>query len=155
MMSKKPPRRLSAATTATSGKRASSILTSGSGKRTSSMSRLPVPASSSKSQKRSSSTGRQASALVERSRNLVTPSHSRTSSRRDAFTTPQRVPMVTQPRMSMTGKYSTPTYPYSWLVGLLGTASKRMSGRGSAMGARTVKDTRPLTDKSYQQSQIR
>ena len=94
MMSKNPPKRLSAATTATSGKR------------TSSMSRLPVPASSGKGQKRSSSTGRQASALVERSRNLVTPSNPRTSSRRDAFTTPQRVSMATQPRMSMTGKYS-------------------------------------------------
>ena len=30
-----------------------------------------------------------------------------------------------------------------------------MSGRGSHMGARVIKDTRPLTDKAYQTEQIR
>jgi len=32
---------------------------------------------------------------------------------------------------------------------------QRLSGRGSAIGAKGGKDTRPLTDKSYQQSQVR
>jgi len=31
----------------------------------------------------------------------------------------------------------------------------RMSGRGSAIGSKNVKDTRPLTDKIYQQTQVR
>jgi len=68
----------------------------------------------------------------------MTPSSSRIMSKRDTFTTPQRVSVAPQPRMS-----------------LAGTASKRMSGRGSQMGARTHKDTRPLTDKEYQKEETR
>jgi len=36
-----------------------------------------------------------------------------------------------------------------------GTAAKRASGRGSQMGARVLKDTRPLTEKSFQVEQIK
>ena len=91
--------------------------------------RLPLPSTATTGKKRSSSSG--SSVLAERNRNtlggssMVTPSSSRVMSKRETFTTPQRVSMAPQPRMS-----------------LAGTASKRMSGRGSQMGARTHKDTR-------------
>jgi len=106
------------------------------GKRVSSVSRLPLPSVATAGQKRSSSSG--SSVLAERNRNTMTPSSSRIMSKRDTFTTPQRVSVAPQPRMS-----------------LAGTASKRMSGRGSQMGARTHKDTRPLTDKEYQKEETR
>jgi len=100
----------------------------------SSMSRLPVAAGTTK--KRSSSS-HGAPALTELPRNAMTPSSSRSVSKRDTFTTPQRVSQA-PPRMSMGG-----------------TATKRASGRGSQMGARVLKDTRPLTDKSYQLEEIK
>merc|ERR1719175_331675 len=94
-------------------------------KRVSSMSRLPVAAGTTK--KRSSSS-HGAPALLELPRNAMTRSSSRS---------PQRVSQA-PPRMSMGG-----------------TATKRASGRGSQMGARVLKDTRPLTDKSYQLEEIK
>ena len=51
--------------------------------------------------------------FLQRNRNLVTPSNgSKVMSRKDQFTTPQRMSMAPQSRMS-----------------LAGTASKRMSGK--------------------------
>ena len=120
----------------TTGRQSRSNSNSGlsSEKRVSSMSRLPVAAGTTK--KRSSSS-HGAPALTELPRNAMTPSSSRSVSKRDTFTTPQRVSQA-PPRMSMGG-----------------TATKRASGRGSQMGARVLKDTRPLTDKSYQLEEIK
>ena len=36
-----------------------------------------------------------------------------------------------------------------------GTANKRLSGRGSQVGVKVVKDTRPLGDKEFQAAQTR
>ena len=99
------------------------------------MSRVSGPGTA---QKRSSSNGRHTNVLAERSRNTMTPSKSRLGTAKGAFTTPKRMSVAPSGRPSVAG-----------------TASKRMSGRGSHMGARAVKDTRPLTDKEYQKEQVR
>ena len=96
--------------------------------------------------------------LNERNRNsLITPrqgqgavkrasSGARSSERLGAkprmdYQTPQRVHQVSQGRKS--------------LVQGAGTANKRLSGRGSQVGAKVVKDTRPLGDKEFQVAQTR
>ena len=96
--------------------------------------------------------------MNERNRNtLITPrqgqgavkrasSGARSSDRlsvkpRTDYQTPQRVHQVNQGRKS--------------LVQGAGTANKRLSGRGSQVGAKVVKDTRPLGDKEFQVAQTR
>lgn len=129
--------------------RSSGVRDSGmsSGKRVSSMSRLPKPQTSTA--KRSSSSGaNRGQPLGERNRNsnMVTPSSNRNWSKKDLITPQGKVSTVqrlsiapqSQSRMSMGS-----------------TASKRMSGRGSQMGMRVLKDSRPLTDKAYQTEQTR
>ena len=55
------------------------------------------------------------------------------------YQTPQRVHQVATGRKS--------------LVQGTGTANKRLSGRGSQVGVKVVKDTRPLGDKEFQAAQ--
>jgi len=116
-----------------------------SGKRSGSVSRtqLPVLKNVKGGTKRSSSsTG---GPMVEKNRN-TTPSQrggTRSSSAEKAkqnFVTPQRI----QPGRSSVVQSDRRL-----------TGTGRLSGRGSQVGAKVVKDTRPLSDKQFQQSQVR
>ena len=128
-----------------------------SGKRQSSMSRLPLPGANKGKGGRSSSSGGQV-VMGERGRNTNTPlnkgtnrasSGNRSSERlrvnpKTDYMTPQR---VTNTRKSMTSEKRLT----SSVVG----SHQRLSGRGSQIGSKGGKDTRPLGDKGFQQSQVR
>lgn len=135
------------------------------GKRTASQSRLPMPGLKGKgptATKRSSSSG---APMQERNvnRQMTTPTtrsssgHSAArgnsgtrSSKRESCITPQRY------QGSNRKSYSSSKLPATGLTGAkINMGGQRLSGRGSAIGAKGCKDTRPLTDKSYQQSQVR
>jgi len=162
-----PPQRLKSNEIGTAGNgssmrqgRAKSMLpqSSGlsSGKRQSSVSRLPMPGAS-KGKGRSSSSGGQV-VLGERGRNTTTPlnkgpnrasSGNRSSERlrgnpKTDYMTPQR---VTTTRKSMTSEKR--------LTSSVMGSHQRLSGRGSQIGSKGGKDTRPLSDKVFQQTQVR
>eukprot|EP00092_Neocalanus_flemingeri_P020002 GFUD01021662.1.p1 GENE.GFUD01021662.1~~GFUD01021662.1.p1 ORF type:complete len:717 (+),score=252.28 GFUD01021662.1:121-2271(+) len=127
------------------------------GKRQSSLSRLPMPGGNKGRQGgRSSSSGGQV-VMGERGKNTTTPmnkgpgrasSGNRSSERLKAnprdYMTPQR---VTTTRMSMTSEKR--------LTSSVAGSHQRLSGRGSQIGTKGGKDTRPLGDKVFQQSQVR
>jgi len=128
-----------------------------SGKRQSSMSRLPLPGGNKGKGGRSSSSGGQV-VMGERGRNTTTPlnkgtgrasSGNRSSERlrgnpRTDYMTPQRVAAT---RKSMTSEKR--------LTNSVMGSHQRLSGRGSQIGSKGGKDTRPLGDKAFQQSQVR
>eukprot|EP00092_Neocalanus_flemingeri_P107958 GFUD01138582.1.p1 GENE.GFUD01138582.1~~GFUD01138582.1.p1 ORF type:complete len:711 (+),score=238.23 GFUD01138582.1:141-2273(+) len=127
------------------------------GKRQSSLSRLPMPGGNKGRQGgRSSSSGGQV-VMGERGKNTTTPlnkgsgrasSGNRSTERLKAnprdYMTPQR---VTTTRMSMTSEKR--------LTSSLAGSHQRLSGRGSQIGTKGGKDTRPLGDKVFQQTQVR
>ena len=127
-----------------------------SGKRQASLSRLPLPATGSKKKpfgrsnssvgldtkvknstlitplgkgRRSSSEDRQQQHAVDRSKNTT----------KSDYMTPQRVLSVRKSISSNANRMST----------------MRLSGRGSQIGSKGSKDTRPLSDKSFQHSQVK
>jgi len=164
-----PPQRLrsnefgtAAATSSNRQGRGKSMLPQGSGlssgKRQSSVSRLPLPgANKVRTGGRSSSTGGPVP-MGERGRNTTTPlnkgvsrasSGNRSSERirgnpKTDYMTPQRVAST---RKSMTSEKR--------LTSNVMGSHQRLSGRGSQIGAKGGKDTRPLGDKTFQQSQVR
>jgi len=125
-----------------------------SGKRQSSMSRLPVPgASKSRTGGRSSSSGGQNGLGTTPLNKVARPSSGNRSSERlkgysrNDFMTPQRV-TTSKKSMASTERRMTNSAMH------LGS-HQRLSGRGSQIGAKGSKDTRPLHDKTFRQSQIR
>jgi len=126
-----------------------------SGKRQSSMSRLPLPGTSKgRTGGRSSSSGGQmalGTTPLNKGANRAS-SGNRSSERlkassRTDFMTPQRVTTSKKSMASTERRMTNSALPKG--------SHQRLSGRGSQIGAKGSKDTRPLNDNAFRQSQIR
>jgi len=128
-------------------------------RRSSSQCGIPVTGAKVRGQptSRSSSVGVTTSLERNTQKQQATPSGSQgtrassgTASKRQSYITPQRM-TASGTRKSL--MYSTGKMTASGTK--VGSGNQRLSGRGSAIGAATCKDTRPLSDKSYQQVQVK